>query len=157
MPAHKLRYRSGQVQLRKVRVEEDTVIQPGDLLFFDAGFARPSHKFPSEGNIQATRKLFARKFLGIAHSRSVGGETDPISVDVSPLAAYEVEVEPQSYEFGDLIGLSDLSGADVTQVDKPEQAIARAAEFAPGRACLLRVQFASAFHPGSANIHASVG
>ncbi|QDT36109.1 capsid cement protein [Stratiformator vulcanicus] len=161
MSAHKLRFRSGQVQLRKVRVGSDTVIDPGDLLFLDSGVAKPAADFAWDTDLATTRAAFAAAFLGVAHSRSIAGETDPVSVDISPLSVYELETAAAAFELGDTLAPDEatetLTSTTLEKATDATHAIARAAEYAPTGSTRLRVQFASAFHPGSANANAAVG
>src|SRR5687768_15859861 len=96
-------FRSGIVQLIRCPVLAATVIEPGDLLFLDADTVKPAADFTWTTDLATTRGNFAAKFLGIAHTGSADGETDDVSVDVSPLAVYEATGSEQSYKVGDLL------------------------------------------------------
>lgn len=157
---NKLRFRSGQVHLRKVRVDADTVIEAGDLVWLDTDDAKPASAFPWSTNLATTQANYAAKFLGVAHQPSAAGETAPISVDVSPDSVYEFDVASAAYELGQPLG-PDESGSTLMnqqlEAAVPAAAIARAAEFTPAATGTLRVTFASAFHTSSANANAAVG
>lgn len=159
--SNKLRFRSGQVELHKVRVDSNTVIEAGDLVWLDTDDAKPATDFTWTTDLATTQGAFAAAFLGVAHQSSAAGETDDISVDVSPLSVYEFDVESGTFELGDLIGPSHASDGLLSQtlasVGSAAVAIARAAEYKAAASTTLRVQFASAFHPASANVNAQIG
>ena len=90
--ANKLRFRSGQVELRRVRVDSGTVIEAGDLVYLDTDDVKPASDFPWDTNLATTQAAFAAVFLGVAHTASADGETDDVSVDVSPHSVYEFDV-----------------------------------------------------------------
>lgn len=158
---NKLRFRSGQVQLQKVRVDSATVIEAGDMVYLDSDDVKPASDYTWDTDLATTQASFAALFLGIAHEASGNGDTDAISVDVSPNSVYEMEVASGTYEVGDLLGpdenSSALSDQKVESVASSSLAIARAAEYKATSSSLLRVMFASAFHTGSANVNASLG
>ncbi|QDU78975.1 hypothetical protein Pla110_06790 [Polystyrenella longa] len=158
---NQLRYRSGQVQLIKVRVDSGTVIEAGDLVFLDADDVKPASGFEWDTDLETTQASFAAMFLGVAHQCSGNGDTDPVSVDVSPNSVYEFDVAATTYEVGDLMGpdegSSELHDQQLESVASGGLAIARAAEYRGTSSNLLRVNFASAFHTGSANVNAQIG
>ncbi|MCA9040451.1 MAG: hypothetical protein KDA65_08900 [Planctomycetaceae bacterium] len=158
---NQLRYRSGQVQLIKVRVDSTTVIEAGDLVFLDTDDVKPASDFNWDTDLGTTQASFAAVFLGVAHQCSANGDTDPISVDVSPHSVYEFDVAASTYEVGDLLGpdesSSELHDQQLEGVASGGLAIARAVEYRSSSSSLLRVNFASAFHTGSANVNAAMG
>jgi len=156
---NRLRFRSGQVHLRKVRVDAATVLSAGDLVWLDGNDAKPASAFPWDTNLANTQSGFAAQFIGIAHQQSASGQTDPISVDVSPLSVYEFDADPAAYEVGQPLGPDGSSSSLLNQqlaAAAPASAIARAAEYSPS-ATTLRVTFASAFATGSGNTNAALG
>lgn len=156
---NKLRFRSGQVHLRKVRVDSATVIEAGDLVWLDGDDAKPASDFAWTTDIAATQAAFAAKFLGVAHQQSRDGDTDPISVDVSPHSVYEFDVPSAAYEVGQTLGPDESAAQLMNQQLESALAansIARAAEYAP-IATTLRVTLASAWATGSGNVNASIG
>jgi hypothetical protein len=158
---NRLRFRSGQVQLRKVRVDAATVIEAGDLVWLDVDDAKPASAFPWTTNLATTQGAFAAKFLGVAHQQSQAGDTDPISVDIGPHSVYEFDVNSAAYELGTPLGPDESSSTLMDQqletVANAANGIARAAEYTPGAQGTLRVTFASAYATGSANVNAAVG
>ncbi|WP_437185584.1 hypothetical protein SH668x_002695 [Planctomicrobium sp. SH668] len=157
---NKLRFRSGQVHLRKVRVAADTVIEAGDLVWLDTSSAKPAAAFTWTTNLATTQGNFAEKFLGVAHQPSAVGETAPISVDVSSESVYEFDVASASYELGTTLGPDEGSSKLQNKQLKASAAaasIARAAEFTTSAATTLRVTFASAYTTATANVNAQIG
>ena len=146
--ANRLRLRSGQVQLVRVRVGESTVIEAGDLVYLDGNAAKPAKDFAWGGSLGATQSSFADVFLGVAHQPSADGESHDISVDVSPMSVYEMDVAAGAYEVGDDLGPDESSMALMNQqvelVTPGGRGIARAVEYRTS-ATTLRVCLASAF------------
>ncbi len=158
---NKLRFRSGQVELHKVRVDSGTVIEAGDLVWLDTNDVKPASAFTWTTDLATTQGNFAAVFLGVAHQSSAAGETDDISVDLSPFSVYEFDVDSATYEIGSLLGPDNVSTAltsqRLTTASTGAAAIARASEYKSVASTTLRVQFASAFHPASANVNANIG
>lgn len=156
-----LKFRSGQVQLHKLRVDSNTVISAGDLLYLDGNDVKPASEFPWDTDLETTQAAFADVFIGVSHQSSADGDTDDISVDLSPLAIYQFEVAPGTYEVGDLLAPAGLSSQLMSQqleaVIDATQAIAFAAEYQTNAETQLRASFASAYHSASANANAAVG
>ena len=159
--ANRLRFRSGAVELHRLRVDSATVIEAGDMVYLDTDDVKPASSFTWDTDLPTTQAAFAAVFLGIAHQQSASGETDPISVDLSPNSVYEFNVNAATYEVGDVLGPDENSAALMDQqleaVGSGSIGIARSAEYKAASSSMLRVQFASAFHPGSANVNAVIG
>ncbi len=158
--ANQLRFRSGQVQLFKLRVESTTVIEAGDLVYLDTDDVKPASDFTWDTDLGVTQAGFAEVFLGVAQEQSAAGETADLSIDLSPFAIYEFDVDSATYEVGESLGPDESSS---TLMDQQLEAagetsgIARSCEYHAAATSTLRVSFASAFHPGSANINAHLG
>jgi hypothetical protein len=149
------------VQLARLRVDSGTVISAGDLVYLDTDDVKPAADFTWDTNLATTQAAFAAVFLGVAQQPSADGETDDVSVDLSPLSVYEFDVASAAYEVGDDLGPDELSSALTSQkleaVANGGLAVARAAEYRASGATTLRVRFASAFHTASANVNAAIG
>lgn len=157
---NKLRFRSGQVQLRKVRVDASSTIHAGDLLWLDGNVARPASEYAWNTDLATTQAEFAAKFLGVAHQPSAAGESTPISVDVSPQSVYEFDVSLGSYEIGQPLGPDEnLSLLMSQQLESalPANAIARSAEYTTAAVTTLRVTLAPAYSTGSSNLNSNLG
>ncbi len=159
--SNQLRFRSGQVFLHRLRVDSGTVIEAGDLVYLDGDDVKPAADFPFTTDLATTQGNYAAAFLGIAHQQSADGDTDDLSIDFSPHAVYEMNVNAANYEVGDRLGPDELSAALMSQqleaVPSADLAIARATEYKTSATSLLRVTLASAFHSGSGNINAQIG
>ncbi|MBT5019476.1 hypothetical protein OAF74_02010 [bacterium] len=156
---NKLRFRSGQVQLRKVRVNSNTTIEAGDLVWLDGNVARPAADFAWDTDLETTQADFAAKFLGIAHQPSGVGDSLPISVDISPDSVYEFDCSPGTYELGQPVGLDENLSSLMNQQCEgalAENSIARSAEFTNGTVSTIRITLASAFNTSSTNVNAAL-
>ncbi|MDZ4685747.1 MAG: hypothetical protein SH850_11830 [Planctomycetaceae bacterium] len=156
-----LRFRSGQVELHRLRVDSGTVLNPGDLVYLDTDDVKPASDLPFDTDLATTRDNFGAVFLGICHQASADGETADVSVDLSPLSVYEYDCDSATYEVGTLLAADgDGTGLEAQRLSKTTSAaaaIARSAEYKASAATLIRAQFASAFHPASSNVNAAIG
>jgi hypothetical protein len=156
-----VRFRSGIVDLHKVPVAAPTVIAPGDLVYLDEGKAKPALLFPMGETLGATKAAFAKVFIGIAHEGSGAGQTADISVDLSPLAVYEMNIAPGASLFGGALAIDGTATAlrshQLIATTTANQAIARVARPIAEGETTARVMFASAFSVASANASAAVG
>lgn len=156
----RLRYRKGQVALRKVAVDSATVIEAGDMVWLDTDDAKPASDYTWSSDLATTQAGFAAKFLGIAQEPSAAGETDDILVDVSPDSVYEFQCASATHVVGapmgpDLVG-SETLGDQTLEAAVATSAVARCAE-TTGTATKVLATFASAYHTGSGNVNANVG
>ena len=157
---NQLGFRSGQVQLHKLRVDSGTVIEAGDLVFLDTDDVKPASDFAWDTDLATTQAQFAAVFLGVAHQQSADGDTDDISVDLSPLSVYEFDADSATYEVGDALGPDENSSTLMNhqlEAAAASASIARAAEYKASAQAKLRVTFASAYHAGSSNANAALG
>jgi hypothetical protein len=159
--ANRLRFRNGQVHLHKLRVDSGTVLEAGDLVYLDSDDVKPASDFTWTSDLATTQSAFAASFLGVTHQQSASGDTDDVSVDLSPHSVYEFDVNSATYEVGDELSpdedSSTLMNQQLEAVASGTLAIARATEFKASSASTLRVTFASAFYTGSANVNAAIG
>ncbi len=159
--SNQLRFRSGHVHLHKLRVDSGTVIEAGDLVFLDSDDVKPASDFTWDTDLATTQASFAASFLGVAHQQSDDGDTEDVSVDLSSCGIYEFDVDAATCEVGDIFGPDELASSLMDQqleaVASAGLGIARAAEYKAASASTLRVNFASAFHTGSANTNAAIG
>ena len=147
------RFRSGQVHLRRFRVDTGTEIRPGQLVCLSGDRLVPASELATAADVAAA-------FAGVSHQRSEVGESDPVSVDVSPLAVYEGDAEVGAYEVGDLLSVSVDAGPsddELAVAIGPDEAIAMAAEFAEAGSSQLRVTFASTVCTASSHQAARLG
>ena len=154
-----LRYRSGLTHLCRMRVAADTVIHAGDLVYLDSGTVKPAASLAWNSDLATTQDDFAAVFAGVAHQSSAAGETDDISVDLSPLAVYEFDCAPAPYEAGDRLGPDELSSTlmshQLEAVAGGTAGMARAVEYRPSGSTTVRVTLVSALHGASAGAAAT--
>ncbi len=106
---NQLRYRSGIVQLVRLPVLAGTVIEAGDLVYWDGTSVKPAGDFAWTTNLATTQASFAASFAGVAHEVSAAGETEPISVDVSALSVYEFDAVTGTHRFGAAVAPAESS------------------------------------------------
>jgi len=147
----KMRWRCGDTNPVVAAVEADAIIEIGDLLFHDEGFAKPAEDFgvlfSTDGPaVQELLEEFAGCFLGVAMQRSPRGYGAPIHVATT--GVFEFDCAADSFELGDLLGPSvagrQLARQSVAAVNFPRLAIARVARFAktPTTSVLARIRSA---------------
>lgn len=162
-------YRYGQRELVKGAVDSAIVVEIGDMVFLNTDDVRPATSFTwddgaggSLSDLDGTQALFAAQFLGVAAEASASGQTDPISVDISPLSVYEFSVASATYEIGGTLAPDKTVGADTLQDQQLEAAdqnssIAMAKRRHTSATTKLHVSFASAYNPAANNANSALG
>ena len=107
-----LRFRSGQVELHRLRVDSGTVLNPGDLVYLDTDDVKPAADLPFDTDLATTRGNFAAVFLGVCQQGSADGETADVSVDLSPLSVYEYDCDSATFEVGNLVTIDHGFGLE---------------------------------------------
>ena len=138
-----LRFCSGQPHLRCFPAAAASAIDFGDLVCLRGGELVRLDEQPTAEEVAAS-------FCGVSHNRSRVGQTEPIEIDVSPLAIYEVDVTAGTYAFGDLLGPTPkIAARELAPVVRADEAIAIAAAAARPGDRRLRVRLCStACHAG---------
>lgn len=155
-------YLNGQRDLVKANVASATVIEKGDMVYYDgtADQVKPASAFTWDSDgLADTQASFAASFYGIAVEASPSGESTAISIDISPMSVYEIDVPSATYNLDTTLGPDENSSALHDQ--KLETAVA-ASSIARSRenktsATRLKVTFAPAHSTGSSNVNANVG
>lgn len=93
----KMRWRYGDTNPVVAKVDPDTVIEIGDLVYLDTHDAKPVD------DAMMTPKQLKKKFLGVAMQRSRRGENDPVRVATT--GVFEFDCPMAVYELGDLVGI----------------------------------------------------
>lgn len=156
-------HRQGPSTLRKCAVASATVIERGDMVYFDTTNHQvlPASSLTWDTNLATTQATFASLFVGIAEEASAAGETDPISVEVNPQAVYEIDVPSGTYHLDDTFGPDKDSGnalLDQTiESATGTSAIARCVKEMTAAGTRVWVTFAPALSTSSSNINANVG
>jgi hypothetical protein len=116
-----MRWRYGDTHPVLIPVDEATVIEIGDLVYFEADDARPASQQADQLGEEANQSLFASKFAGVAMQRSRDGDTDPIRVATA--GVFEVACPTGTYELGDLLGASEASGGTALEDQQMEPVV----------------------------------
>lgn len=154
-------HRYGKAELVKAAVASATVIERGDLVYFDTSThqVKNAAAFTWDTNLATTQAAFAEVFLGIAEEASASGETDPISINVSRDAVYEIDCVSGTYHLDDAFGPDEDSGS-VMFDQKLETAteaasIARCVKEMSAAGTRVYVKFAPAY--SMSNVNANLG
>lgn len=166
--ANSFSYRYGPRDPRKFTVLSATVVEVGDMMYWvkdsSSNEVYPASSYTWDTNLATTQGTFAAVFVGIAMESSASGDTDPISIDVSPHSVYEFAVPSGTYyhgdEFGPDEGSSSLLDQTLEKVSTSAAAIAKYAEkgaSSQASTTKLNVTFAPAFIAASSNVNAQIG
>ena len=146
-------FRHGQRAPRNLPINSATVLEIGDMCFYDTDDVKPAADFTWDTNLATTQAGFADVFLGIAMHQSASGDTDNVDVDVSVEAIYEFTVASATYEFGARLGPDKASGdallSQVLEAAVAASSVAVAVERKASASTSLKVQFASAYNPSA--------
>ena len=156
--ANNLRHRHGEQLLVKCAVDSTTVIEVGDMVWLDTDDVKPASDFTWNTDLATTQAAFAAAFVGVAQEASASGDTDEVSVDVSPLAVYEMAAASSTYEIGDTVG-PDQSGTGSTAALMDQQvesavaasSIARCVKRRTSAGTTVEAIFASAYFADNTN------
>ncbi len=122
-----LRWRYGETNPIVLPVDEDTVIEIGDLLYLETDDVRPASQQTDQSTEEANQGLLASKFAGVAMQRSRAGDT--AAVRVATCGAFEFTCPSGTFEVGDLVGASEAASGtamedqQVESVLRPELAV----------------------------------
>lgn len=131
-----MRWRYGDTQPVVAPVDSTTVIEIGDLLYWDVDDAKPAALQPDQGTEAANQQLFASKFLGVAMQRSPAGESAPIRVATA--GVFEFPTPETALKLGDWVGVDEnaagtaLENQRLVKVTVADQAIGRVVRESPG-------------------------
>lgn len=84
-------------------VASDTVIEIGDLVFYDTNTAKPAMMQANQSSKAVNQSTFAGKFLGVAMQASPVGSDAPIRVATS--GVFEYDCPSTTFELGNYVGI----------------------------------------------------
>jgi hypothetical protein len=148
----KMRWRYGETNPVVAAVNEESVIAIGDLLLLAVDDARPASAQDDQGSKAANQEQFARYFLGVAMQRSSAGESTPVRVATT--GVFQFDCPADTYELGELVGLSEnaegnrLLNQQVEKVTAPQRAIGRVARREPQPSNVVLVDIRSTVMTG---------
>lgn len=154
-------YREGTVDLVPWRVDGNSEIQPGDMMYDASGIAKPAWEFTWTTDLATTRAAFAAAFIGIAHAaKADDGVEGTVLIDQSPLSVYYCQHASTTVDAGDHFApaetVSALSATQLESVGNAAHAVARARGSHGGNARTASyLQFGSAKSP--LNVNANIG
>jgi len=124
-----MRWRYGDTKPVVAKVDSNTVIKIGDLLYLSDNKAVPAANMTLLSDTATTQTGFSTVFLGVAMQHSGAGESAPIRISTSGI--FEFECPSAVYELGDLVGIyvnttdSVLENQMLTKVSSTACAIGR--------------------------------
>lgn len=141
----------------KAAVAKDANVEmtSGDLLFIDAGKAKPASLQADQGTEPANQRLFAQRFLGAVASLAPDGLS--VLVDFDPIAEREYPCVSEAHAVGDLLGVDEQSTNDkledqkLVKVADPALAIARCVREDAAASTTVRVRFLKSIFMGDPN------
>lgn len=134
-----MRWRYGETNPIVLPVDSATVIEIGDLVYFDTDDAKPAAAQADQGTEAGNQALFHNKFAGVAMQRSRSGDTDPIRVATT--GVFEFVAPSTTREVGALLGVDEQASGTALENQKIDGVAG--AHLAIGR-CAKRVNPAEA-------------
>jgi len=152
--ANVMRWRYGDTNPVMLAVDAGTVIEIGDLVFFDTDDAKPASDTVYGVSLAATQETFHDGFAGVAMQASPAGETAPIRVATS--GVFEFPQASATVQVGTRIGVDDNALADAllnqqviaVAAGNPERAIGRCARLASSATTVLVSIQSTLMHDG---------
>ncbi|MEM6329105.1 MAG: hypothetical protein AAF790_02535 [Planctomycetota bacterium] len=130
--ANEMRWRYGDTNPVMLPVDSATVIEIGDLIFFDTDDAKPASLQVDQGTEAINQEVFHDKFAGVAMQCSAAGET--AAIRVATTGVFEFGCPAATYQVGDMLGPAENSGGTALEdqvLDKvlsPSSAVGRCAK-----------------------------
>jgi hypothetical protein len=127
-----MRWRYGDTSPVMMPVDAATVIEIGDLLYYDTDDVKPASALADQGSETANQQLFHDVFAGVALQASAAGDADPIRVATT--GVFEFDCLSTTVEIGDLlssdenVGGTALLNQTVAKVSAANAAIGRCAK-----------------------------
>ena len=131
--ANQMRWRTGDAAPVMAAVLSATEIEIGDLVYLDAGTAKPAALQADAGTKAGNQENFHDKFLGVALQRSRAGDTAPVRV--ATRGQFEFDCAAATFELGNLLGVSENVGG--TALLNQQIEVVATANLAIGR-CMKR-------------------
>jgi len=103
--ANTMRWRYGETNPVVLPVNAATVIEIGDLVYFDTGLVKPASAFTYGASLAATQETFHDKFAGVAMQQSRNGDTQDIRVATT--GVFEFACASATFDVGVRVGIDD--------------------------------------------------
>ena len=133
--ADTFRHRYGDTKKVKLPVASATVIEVGDLVWWDAanGLVKNAGAQTDQLTVVSNQAEFRNNFVGVAEERSRSGDTTPVSVATA--GVFEFDCASATFTVGQLVAATEHSGGTyledqsvITAGGRPFLAIGRVAE-----------------------------
>ena len=148
----RMRWRYGDTNPVVAAVDEQTVVEIGDVVWHDTDEAKPAAALEDVGTKAENQAALVAKFLGVAMQRSRAGDT--AALRVATTGVFEFDCAAASFALGDLIGPAgnaDATGLLNQQVEKvatANLAIGRVARREPANSTRVLVDVRSTVMTG---------
>jgi len=152
--ASTMRWRYGDTSPVMMPVDAATVIEIGDLLYYDVDDAKPASAMADQGTENSNQQLFHDGFAGVAMQASAAGDSDPVRV--ATVGVFEFDCVSTTLELGDLMGGDEnvagtaLLNQTVSKVTNANAAIGRCAKRLNPAGTRVLVDIVSALMKGGA-------
>jgi len=152
------RWRFGETNPLLAAVDATTVVEIGDLLYFDGDDAKPASSQSDQLSESANQALFATNFIGVSAQHSADGDVADIRVDSD--GVFEFACAASTWEVGDLVGVVEAAGGTsledqtVAAVARPELAIGHVVRREPSSATSVLVRIRSRVAHGTTGLDA---
>ena len=135
--ANTMRWRYGDTRPVIHSIDATTVIEIGDLLFFNGTYVERASSQVDQASESGNQEVFHDNFAGVAMQASRDGDTQPIRVATA--GVFEFGTLSTTYQVGELIGIDEAPSG--TQLEDQVVAAVATANLAIGR-CAKRVDSA---------------
>ena len=130
--SNNMRWRYGETNPVVLPTQSGVTIEIGDLIYLDAGNAKPAVNQADQLTLAANRELLHDNFVGVAMQASNGDTAGSIRVATS--GVFEFPCSQAIYQVGDLLGVTEdgtgtqLQNQEVAAVATENLAIGRCAK-----------------------------
>lgn len=110
-----MRWRYGDTNPVQLPVAADAQIEIGDLVYLDAGQAKPASDQADQGASLLNLQTFHDAFVGVAMQASPSGTAS--SIRIATTGVFEFECDSATHELGDLLS-AGIDGAGDQLIDQ---------------------------------------
>ncbi len=121
--ANSMRWRYGDTKPVVHSVGTTTVLEIGDLLYFDGNDVKRASSQVDQASEAGNQEVFHDNFAGVTMQASRDGDTQPVRVATA--GVFEFDTLSDTYEVGDLIGVDEAASGTVLE-DQVVTAVATA-------------------------------
>ncbi|MEQ8849078.1 hypothetical protein [Botrimarina sp.] len=108
--ANTMRWRYGDTNPVRLPVASDTEIEIGDLVYLEAGEAKPASAQADQGTSLLNLHAFHDAFVGVAMQASPAGQESAIRIATT--GVFEFDCDAAAHELGDLLSVGVAPSGD---------------------------------------------